>query len=474
MSEESSENACPNCRRLMARIAELEKRVAELERLLAEALRGAKRQAAPFSKGRPKEDPKPPGRKAGPNYGPKAYRPIPDASREPDEIIDVPWPTDCPHCGGRVEKDGEHPPAHQYQVEIPRRPIHRRFDLHAGRCVRCGRRVQGRDPRQTSDAVGSAGSQLGPDAQAAIGLFKNKYGLSYGDIRGIFQDFFGVPISRGGAAQIVLRTAHRARDAYHAIVRIVRQALVVYPDETGWKVGGRLQWLWVFVTPTVTLYVIRPCRGHEVPEEILGAEWAGSMTHDGWSPYDFFARARHQQCVTHLLGRARTLLETATRGAVQFPRKVKALFQDALALRNRSRCIGTAAISPHGLAVARGRLENRLDDLLDGRFSNPHNLRFRNHLARHRDQLFTFLYQRGIEASNWPAEQAIRPAVVNRKVFGGNRTEAGARAQEILATLFATWAQRGYQAMNGLSQLLRLPTEHRMAYIQNLLPVPTA
>ena len=470
VSQDSSDKPCPNCRRLMARIAELEKRVGELENLLAEALRGAKRQAAPFSKGRPKDDPKPPGRKAGPNYGPKAYRPNPDAWREPDEIIDVPPPTDCPHCGGRVEEDNEHPLAHQYQVEIPRRPIHRRFDLHVGRCARCGRRVQGRDPRQTSDAVGSAGSQLGPDAQAAVALFKNKYGLSYGDIRGIFNDFFGVSISRGGAAQIVLRTARRAKGVYLAIGRIVRRAIIVYPDETGWKVNGRLQWLWVFVTHTATLYVIRPCRGHEVPEEILGADWAGSMTHDGWSPYDFFEQARHQQCVTHLLGRARTLLETATRGAVQFPRKVKALFQNALALRDRR---DAAAISPQGLAVARGRLENRLDDLLDGRFSNPHNLRFRNHLARHRDQLFTFLYQPGIKASNWPAEQAIRPAVVNRKVFGGNRTEAGGRAQEILASLFATCAQRGYEAMNYLSQLLRLPPEHRMAYIQNLLPVPS-
>jgi transposase len=111
--------------------------------------------------------------------------------------------------------------------------------------MRCGRRVQGRDVRQTSDAVGSAASQLGPDAQAAVGLFKNKYGLSYGDIQGLLKDFFGVGISRGGAAQIVLRTARRAHDAYHAIVRIVRQSPIVYPDETGWKIGGRLWWLWV-------------------------------------------------------------------------------------------------------------------------------------------------------------------------------------------------------------------------------------
>jgi len=86
VSQESSDKQCPNCRRLTARIAELEKRVAELERMLAEALRGNKRQAAPFSRAQLKENPKQPGRKAGP----KAYRPAPDSTQEPDEIIDVP------------------------------------------------------------------------------------------------------------------------------------------------------------------------------------------------------------------------------------------------------------------------------------------------------------------------------------------------------------------------------------------------
>jgi len=69
------------------------------------------------------------------------------------------------------------------------------------------------------------------------------------------------------------------------------------------------------------------------------------------------------------------------------------------------------------------------------------------------------------------AEQAIRPAVVNRKVFGGNRTEAGAGGREILGSLFATCAQRGYDAMNYLSHMLCFRSEHRSPYIQSLLPL---
>jgi transposase len=47
-----------------------------------------------------------------------------------------------------------------------------------------------------------------------------------------------------------------------------------------------------------------------------------------------------------------------------------------------------------------------------------------------------------IAATNHRAEQAIRPAVVNRKVWGGNRTWLGAQAQGILMSVIRTCGQR--------------------------------
>jgi transposase len=454
---------CPNCARLERRIAELEQRVAQLEQLLEKATRAQKRQAAPFAKGTPKTDPKTPGRKAGDAYGPKAHRPRPE--QEPDEIIDVPLPRECPDCGGLTEEDHVE---QQFQVEIPRRPLVRRFDTHVGRCRRCGRCLRPRHPLQTSQATGAAASQLGPDLQALIALMKDKYGLSYGDIQGLLNEAFGIALSRGGAAQVVLRVAQRHEPAYAAIQQIVRRSDVVYPDETGWKIAGWLQWLWVFVVPTVTLCVIRPSRGHDVPEAILGADYDGRMIHDGWSPYDFFQKARHQQCLEHLLRRAAGLLERATRGAVRFPRKVQDFLREALALRDR-RDDGT--IGAYGLAVVRGRLEKRLDRLLEAKLSHPGNAKFHKHLVNHREEILTFLYEPDIEATNWPAEQAVRPLVVNRKVFGGNRTAAGGHAQEVLGSVFATWAQRALDTLSLVSRIICLPADQRPPFIQRLLPV---
>ncbi len=436
-------------RQLEAQNARLEARIAHLERLLEKATRDGKRQAAPFSKGPPKEKPKKPGRKSGTKYGPKAHRPLPE--QEPDEMIDVPLPEQCDECGGAVDEDHVD---QQVQIEIPRRPIIRQFDIHIGTCRQCGKRFRPRHALQTSDAVGAAASQLGPDLQAMIAMMKDKYGLSYGDICGLLKDGFGIPITRGGAAHAVLRAGKRVRPVYEVLKQLVRRADAVYSDETGWKVGGVLKWMWAFVTDTVTVYVIRPSRGKDVPQEILGPDYDGRMIHDGWSPYDSFVHAIHQQCLEHLLRRATELLEKATGTAARFPNRVKKFLQDSLALRDRRDAGG---ISDRGLAVARGRLEKRLDRLLNSRCTHAGNRRFRNHLAKHRREILTFLYHRDIEATNWPAEQAIRPAVRNRKLFGGNRTWSGAAAQERLGSFFATCGKNTIPSLDTLSRIICRP-----------------
>src|SRR5437016_2366081 len=91
---------------LRQRLDKAEKENERLRKLLEEALRSLKRQAAPFSKGKPKSDPKPPGRKGGSEYGPRAFRAIPDRV---DERIAVPLPKACPDCGGPVIHDNTQP-----------------------------------------------------------------------------------------------------------------------------------------------------------------------------------------------------------------------------------------------------------------------------------------------------------------------------------------------------------------------------
>jgi transposase len=456
---DTSTPGCPNCARLERKVSDLEARIAKLEKANEDLRRGQKRQAAPFSKGDPKREPKKPGRKPGEAYGAKAHRAPP---AEVDETYDALLPCACPYCNGEVEEEEV---KEQFQVEVPRKPIRRKFNVHVGRCRRCRRRVQGRHPLQTSDALGAAASQLGPDAQSLATHMNKDLGLSHGKVARFFETAFGIELSRGGSAQIILRAARRCKQAFGEILVVVRRSAWVVPDETGWRVAGLLQWLHVFVTEQATLYLIRPGRGFEVAEEALGAEYAGRLTHDGWSPYDRFGFATHQQCMGHILSRCGKMLEAAVGGAVRFPRAVKGLVQDTMSLRDRR---DAGEVSPHGLAVATGRLESRMDRLLEWHKTDPANERLAKHLFKHRDQLLTFLREPGMDATNWRAEQAIRPAVVNRKVWGGNRTPAGAPAQERLVSVLRTCVQQGKDAIAFLSDTLRAPPGREPA----LLPMP--
>ncbi|HTH49993.1 MAG TPA: IS66 family transposase [Candidatus Limnocylindria bacterium] len=439
---------CLACRQRDQRIAELEAHVARLQQQLEEACRAGKRQAAPFAKGPPTGQPKKPGRKPGTDYGPKAHRqpPSPD---QIDEVHEARLPDACPDCGGPLD---ETQIAQQFQVEIPRQPIHRQFNIHIGKCRQCHRRVQGRHPLQTSDALGAAAAQLGPDTQAAVVELNKQGGLSHGKVTRCLESLFGLPLSRGGSVHTVLRAAARCEPVYAEIRTAVGESDWVVPDETGWRVGGQAAWLHTLVGPEATAYVIDPTRSGAVAEDIVGLDYDGTLIHDGWSPYDQFQDARHQQCLQHLVRRCDAMEAAATRGGVCFPRRIAELLRAGLDLRDRH---VAGAISPHGLAVARGHLEGQLFDLVFPPKTNAANERLSKHLWAHRDDLFTFLRQPGLDATNWRAELAIRFGVILRKVWGGSRTWTGARAQAVLMSVWRTCWQQGRSALDFLSQLLR-------------------
>jgi transposase len=284
--------------RLRREIERLHEEVARLKGLLEQARRAGKRQAAPFSKGPPTAHPRHPGRRPGRHYGPKAHRPVPD---HVDRIVPVALPAHCPHCGGPVERGRVVP---QYQVDLPPvRPHVTRFDVPIGRCRRCGRRVHGRHAHQTSDALGAAASQVGPHALALAAHLHTGLGLSFEKVSRLVRTLAGIPISRGGLCLALHRVARVAEPTYQAFVVWIRCAPVVSPDETGWKVAGALQWLWVFVTEAITVYSIQPGRGFEEAARILGEDFAGLLVRDGWGPYRSFEHARHQTCLGHLLRR---------------------------------------------------------------------------------------------------------------------------------------------------------------------------
>lgn len=446
---EQRDQALQDKQRLEKENARLREEIERLQKELEAAQRAARRQAAPFSRGQRKSHPKSPGRKPGAGYGTHSRRPVPERV---DEEIPVPVPAQCPACAGPLTLERIEP---QYQEEIVRRTWVRRFDIPICRCTQCGKRVQGRHPLQTSDAIGAAAVQVGPEA-VTLGVLMNKLqGLPHADAAAILKQGYGLTMSRSGICRAIQRTARQAEATWHALREAARRSELAHMDETGWKVEAQLRWLWAVVTNQITFCEILPGRGFAQAASILGAEYAGWLIHDGWRVYYRFLKAAHQSCVEHLLRRCREMAEMATPAAARFPLAIEELLQHGLSLRDRYR---EQKISLHGLWTATGRLEAKLDRLLERNYREPANRRLAKHLRHERPYLFTFLYCPGlVDATNNLAERVMRLLVVIRKNWGGNRTENGARAQAILTSVLRTAQQQDKDAFQLLVDLLRSP-----------------
>ncbi len=427
--------------------ARLREEIGRLQKELETAQRAARRQAAPFSRGQRKRNPRSPGRKSGKAYGKHHRRPIPD---HVDESIPVPVPEKCPECSGALTVERMEA---QYQEEIVRRTWIRRFDIPICRCVQCGRRVQGRHALQTSDAIGAAAVQVGPEA-LTLGVLMNKaQGLPHADAAAILKQGFHLQMSRSGICRAIQRVARKAEATWHALREAARRSELAHMDETGWKVDAQLRWLWAVVTEQITYCEILPGRGFAEAASILGAEYAGWLIHDGLQLYYKFLQAAHQSCAAHLIRRCRDLILVSTPTAARFPLAVKEILEQGLCLLDRYL---EQKITLHGLWTATGRLEAKLDHLLAKTYHDPANRRLAKHLRHERPYLFTFLYCPGlVDATNNLAERVMRILVMIRKNWGGNRTENGARAQAILTSVLCTARQQDRDAFQLLVDLLR-------------------
>ena len=212
-------------------------------------------------------------------------------------------------------------------------------------------------------------------------------------------------------------------------------------------------WLPVWVGDEATAYAIDSQRSAAVLGRVIGEDWDGTMIHDGFRSYNAqFREAIHRQCLAHLLRRAHLLEELAAGVGGCFPGQVIEWLTEAIG--ERRRCVN-GEIALARLTERRDEFDDRLGELLWQTRRRPEQARFATHRRGHAGELFAFVTDPLLEGTNWPAEQAIRPAVVNRKVWGGNRTETGARAQSVLMSVLETCRRQVRSALDYVSQTLR-------------------
>jgi hypothetical protein len=417
--------------------------VSKLQEQVEQLQREAARQAAPFRRKdkdrKPPDQRRPPGRPPG---HPPAFRQVPD---HVDEHLTVPLDA-CPQCGGPVSAVQEE---EQYIEDLPPvRPHVTRLVTHTGLCAQCGE-VRSTHPRQVSTATGAAKVHLGARALSLAALLNKQLGLPTRPTCRVLEALSGLRLTPGGLVQALHRVADKAKGSFLELVAGLRSQPTVYVDETSWWVGGP-RWLWAFTTEDRTIYCVEESRGRDVVLNVLGDHFGGVLVSDCLASYENLPYITHK-CYAHHF-------KAIAQARDRKPPEQQIFFKDLSDLLHaamRLACLRGDLPPPEVIRI-RQYLDRRADELLTPVRSDPDEQRVANRLRKRRHCLFTFLDHPGVDATNNRAERALRPAVIARKLSCGNKTEAGKRTWEILASLGATCRQRGTDLVEHLRPYLLL------------------
>jgi hypothetical protein len=135
----------------------------------------------------------------------------------------------------------------------------------------------------------------------------------------------------------------------------------------------------------------------------------------------------------------------------KFCKKLKRLIRDAIRLQKRKAELDEAIY----LRLC-GRIERRLQLILEHGWSNKEAKRLVKRLTRHQDELFTFLRDTDVPFDNNFGERSIRGAVIRRKNSFNNRSERGAMTQSVLMSVFFTIKQRGLNPVDTVKNALKI------------------
>jgi hypothetical protein len=439
-----------------ARVAELLAENAALKAQLEQRTRDAKRQAAPFSKGKRTAQPKRPGRRPG--QGRFTFRTLPRPDQWTARPIEVRLPEpNCPCCGE---------PLYEQRVdfaaitEIPPqpRPIVQPYRVWVYRCPTCDTAVRASHPDLAPDQYGATAHRMGPRVMAAVHATHYGLGVPVRKVPAVLQLYTGVHLTQAAITQDALRRASGPIGrAYQALRDRVPTSDVVSTDDTGWRVGGEPAQLMIFVADTATVFQVRAQHRNEEVREVIGDTYRGVLVTDRGKSYDAkeLEGVRQQKCIPHALRSINEVLETKQRRARHFGARLKTLLKEGLALWHEYH-------DHHGRLAgferrARSLREAVTRHLRPRQLTDADNQRLLDGFGRHhaRGNLLRFLEGPRVPPTNNASERGFRFAVIQRKVSQCSKTAGGARAFEAFASVIKTAMRQGQDVVERLTGLFR-------------------
>lgn len=384
----------------------------------------------------------------------------------PDATIDH-FPEICPGCGGPLNEAMAtgHTARQVFDLPAPQPLIVTEHRAHACRCAKCGAETRAAFPADVTAPV-----QYGAHIAAVVVYLLHFQFLPEQRLAMLMADLFGVHLVTATIAGMSRSCAARFQGFAAAVRDHVAAAPVKHMDETGFRVGGKTQWLHIASTIWLTFYRVSPKRG-SLMENVLGI-----VVHDHWKPYYTLKGVLHALCNAHHLRELKALVEIEKE---DWARKMQRLLRQACHATNLAREQGIT-LSPRLIAL----IERRYDAILTEGFAfhaaqpalissarkrlgrTPrrvgHNLLRRLHTRK--QDVLRFLSDPTVPFTNNLAEQDGRMMKLRQKISGGFRSEQGAEDFSVIRSLISTARKQGWDILRTLtSQPNRLIDELQIA-----------
>jgi transposase len=259
---------------------------------------------------------------------------------------------------------------------------------------------------------------------------------------------------------LIIIDAHRSSSLSryslaHAVRDQVAAAPVKHMDETGFRIGGKTQWLHVACTMLLTFYRVSARRGS------LLTNVAGIVVHDHWHPYYTLKNVLHALCNAHHLRELKALVEIEKE---DWARRMQRLLRRACHAVNLA-SVQDVPLKPELIALIERCYDALVADGLAFHAAQPpltkarprgrpprrvgHNLLLR--LSTRKPDVLRFLTDPIVPFTNNLAERDGRMMKLRQKISGGFRSEQGAEDFAVIRSLLSTARKQGWGLLQTLA-----------------------
>jgi transposase len=453
---------------LMKKVEQLTARVAELEARLG--MNSSNSSKPPSSDGYVKPQPKSLRQKSGRRPGGQKGHPGTTVRRvaHPDEVmVHVPERCVCGH--GLDDAPLERMECRQV-FDLPEKLVqvteHR---MVSRKCPHCGRMNQAVAPPEAPGPV-----QYGPRIRSMVVYLRDVQMLPYERLTELCRDVLGVGICTR-SVEAAQKRVYRTLEAFEQAIRgQLRDTGKLHVDETGIRVGGKLQWMHTISTPELTLYQAHPKRGSEAMEDnAILPGFGGTVIHDCFHPYFRFG-GKHGLCGAHLLREVQGVCENEGH---RWAQEMFSLLE--MMSRTSAAAVGSALSSDladwfeqtYDEILRQGQSElapPRKKPGARGRAKKTRAANLHVRLSKHRDAVLRCLRDPSVPFTNNQAERDIRMVKLRQKISGCERTPLGAHIFARIRSYISTSRKQG---KNLFQNMVDAVTGN--PWIPQLLPAPS-